>query len=176
MEVLIGVDPHKATNAVAALDPRGELVEHACFSTNRAGLRALERWGQRFPERRWAVEGSGGLGRPIAQRLVARGEVVVDVPAKLAARVRLLSTGNERKSDKVDATSAALAAHHGERLTEVCEEDHVSVLRMLSDRRTDLVKERTRTLNRLHGLLRNLVAAEHQRTSPQTAPRRCCGQ
>lgn len=145
MEVLIGVDPHKATNAVAVLDQRGELVEHVCFSTNRAGLRALEQWGQRFPKRRWAVGGSGGLGRPVAQRLVARGEVVVDVPAELSSRVRLLSTGNEPKSDKIDATFTALAAHHGERLTEVCEEDHVSVLRMLSDRRADLVKERTRT-------------------------------
>lgn len=158
MEVLIGVDPHKATNAVAALDPDGALLEHACFSTDRAGLRALERWGRRFPRRRWAVEGSAGLGRPVAQRLVARGEVVVDVPAKLSARIRLLSTGNERKSDKVDATFTALAAHHGERLTEVSEEDHISVLRMLSDRRADLVKERTRTSNRLHGLLRDLIA------------------
>ena len=37
----------------------------------------------------WAIEGSNGAGRPLAQRLLEAGEHVVDVPAKLAARVRL---------------------------------------------------------------------------------------
>jgi hypothetical protein len=43
MKVLIGVDPHKATVAVAAVDQVGELIECASFPQNRAGLRALER-------------------------------------------------------------------------------------------------------------------------------------
>jgi Transposase len=86
MKVLIGVDPHKASVAVAAVNEAGELVERAHFSQNRAGLRALERWSRRFPERRWAVENAGGLGRHLAQRLSAAGESVVDVPPKLSAR------------------------------------------------------------------------------------------
>jgi hypothetical protein len=61
MKVLIGVDPHKASVAVAAVDEVGELVECATFLQNRAGLRALERWAKRFCERRWAVENAGGL-------------------------------------------------------------------------------------------------------------------
>ncbi len=156
-KVLIGIDPHKATNAVAAVDEDGRLIELATFATNRAGLRSLERWGKRFEKRRWAVEGSGGMGRPVAQHLVAAGERVVDVPPKLSARVRLLSTGNERKNDTLDAAYTALAALRGERLAEVCQEDRASVLRLLSERREDLVRERTRTLNRLHGLLRDLL-------------------
>ena len=157
MEVLIGIDPHKAANSLAVMDGRGEVVEQARFATNRAGLRSLDRFGRKFPKRRWAVESANGLGRPIAQRLVAQGESVVDVPAKLSARIRLLSTGNERKNDNLDATYTALAANGGDSLTEVLEEGHAAVLRMLSDRRDDLVKERTRTLNRLHVLLRDLV-------------------
>ena len=43
-KVLIGVDPHKATNAVAVIDEHGELLERAEFSADRQGLRALERW------------------------------------------------------------------------------------------------------------------------------------
>jgi hypothetical protein len=57
MKVLIGVDPHKASVAVAAVDEaKGELIERASFQHSRVGLRALERWARRFPERRWAVE------------------------------------------------------------------------------------------------------------------------
>lgn len=64
MKVLIGVDPHKASLAVAALEEAtGELLERASFSQDRAGLRSLERWAKRFAERRWAVENAGGLGR-----------------------------------------------------------------------------------------------------------------
>jgi len=158
MEVVIGVDPHKGTNDVAVLNDRGGLLEYAVFATDRAGLRSLVRWAKRFGERRWAVEGASGLGRPVAQHLVAAGETVVDVPAKLSSRIRLLSVGNERKNDQVDAICVAVAALRGERLTEVGEEEEqATVLRMLSERRKDLTKERTRALNRLHGLLRDLV-------------------
>ncbi|PLS87480.1 MAG: IS110 family transposase, partial [Actinobacteria bacterium] len=96
MEVLIGVDPHKATNAVAAIDEHGELVGQAAFPASRGGIRALERWAKRFAERRWAIEGAAGIGRPLAQKLAASGEEVVDVPPKLSAKVRVLSTGNAR--------------------------------------------------------------------------------
>jgi hypothetical protein len=41
---------------------------------------------KRWPERTWAVEGCQGIGRPIANRLLAGGEDVVDVPPKLPAR------------------------------------------------------------------------------------------
>jgi transposase len=157
MKVLIGIDPHKASVAVAAVNEAGELVEGAHFSQNRAGLRALERWSKRFPERRWAVENAGGLGRHLAQRLSAAGEAVVDVPPKLSARVRVLSTGNSRKNDGLDALATALAAWRNERLAAVDPEAGSEVLRLLSERRGDLVAERTRALNCLHGFLRDLV-------------------
>ena len=91
MEVLIGVDPHKATNVVAAIDEQGELVGQQTFPATRKGMRTLQRWAKRFRERRWAVEGAGGIGRPLAQQLLAAGERVVNVPPKLSSRVRVLS-------------------------------------------------------------------------------------
>jgi transposase len=158
MKVLIGVDPHKASVAVAVVDEVvGEFVECATFPQNRAGLRSLQRWAKRFPERRWAVENAGGLGRHLAGRLSASGESVVDVPPKLSAWVRVLSTGNARKNDGVDALATALAASRNDRLATVDPEAGSEVLRLLSERREDLVAERTRALNRLHGLLRDLV-------------------
>jgi transposase len=63
MKVLIGVDPHKASVAVAAVEEAtGELLERASFPQDRAGLSALERWAKQFPERRWAMENARGLG------------------------------------------------------------------------------------------------------------------
>ena len=158
MKVLIGVDPHKASVAVAAVDEAtSELLERAGFPQDRAGLRSLERWAKQFPERRWAVENAGGLGRYLAGRLASSGESVVDVPPRLSARVRVLSTGNARKNDRLDALATAMAAARNERLAAVDPEAASEVLRLLSERREDLVAERTRALNRLHGLLRDLL-------------------
>jgi transposase len=158
MKVLIGVDPHKASVATAVIDEaRGDLLERASFPQNRAGLRSLQRWARRFPERRWAVENAGGLGRHLAGRLAAAGESVVDVPPKLSAKVRVLASGNARKNDGVDALAIAVAASRNGRLAAVDPEAASEALRLLSERREDLVAERTRALNRLHALLRDLV-------------------
>jgi transposase len=123
-------------------------LERGGFLHNRAGLRSLECWAKRFGERRWAVENAGGLGRHLAGRLAAAGESVVDVPPKLSARVRVLSSfaGNARNNDGLDALATALAASRHERLVAVDPDAGSEVLRLLSERREDLVAERTRAL------------------------------
>jgi transposase len=110
------------------------------------------------------MENAGGLGRHLAGRLAAAGESVVDVPPKLSARVRVLSTGNARKNDGLDALATALAASRKGRLAAVDPEAASETLRLLSERREDLVAERTRALNRLHGLLRDLLPGGVART------------
>jgi transposase len=104
------------------------------------------------------------MGRPLAQKLLAAGErVVAHVPPKLSSRVRVLSSGNPRKNDALDATFTALAALQNERLNSVQPEDapegHAEILRLLTERREDLLCERPRALNRLHVfLLRDLLS------------------
>jgi transposase len=67
------------------------------------------------------VENAGGLGRHLAVTLAGSGESVVDVPPKLSARVRVLSSfaGNARKNDGLDALATALAASRNGRLATV---------------------------------------------------------
>jgi hypothetical protein len=81
------------------------------------------------------VENADGLGRHLAVRLAGSGEAVVDVPPKLSARVRILSSGNARKNDELDALATALAASRNERLAPVDPEAASEVLRLLSERR-----------------------------------------
>jgi hypothetical protein len=52
--------------------------------------------------------------------------------------------------------SVASVALHNPKLSAVIAEDHAVVLRLLSDRRDDVVAQRIRTINRLHVLLRDL--------------------
>jgi transposase len=90
---------------------------------------------ERWPQRCWAVEGAHRVGRAVAQRLVGDGEQVLDVPAKLAARVRVLSVGHGRKSDADDAVSVAVAARSVPALRQVGVEDQAVVLQLLTKRR-----------------------------------------
>jgi transposase len=154
--ITIGIDPHKRSLTAAALDSNSRLLSQLRVPTTGQAAQQLLTWAAAWPERRWAVEGATGLGRGIAQLLVAAGEPVLDVPAKLAARARLLGTSSARKTDLADAASVATAAIHHRRLRPVLLEDHTVILRLLSDRRDDLVAERTRTLSRLHVLLADL--------------------
>jgi len=71
--------------------------------------------------------------------------------------VRLLSAGHNRKTDADDAAAVAIAAADPDQVHPVTAEDHAATLRLLTERRDDLVNQRTRTLNRLHVLLRDLV-------------------
>lgn len=123
----------------------------------------MRRYVKQWPDRVWAVEGANGAGRPLAQRLVAAGERVVDVPAKLAARVRLFDTGHNRKTDALDAHSIAVVAVRTEGLRVVVEDGALEALRMLTDRRDELAHQRVQTVNRLQRLLSELLPGQRKR-------------
>ena len=112
---------------------------------------------QQWPHHWWAVEGAQGVGRPLAQRLLADGETVIDVPAKLSARVRVFDTGNARKTDPVDAHAVAMAALRTPTLKVLTLDEELVALRLLVDRRDELSALRVQTVNRLHRLLAELI-------------------
>jgi nucleoside-diphosphate-sugar epimerase len=91
------------------------------------------RWCEQWPERRFAVEGAGGLGRTLAQQLAAAGEDVVGVPSTLSARARLLSTGGDRKTDPAEALHVAQVARFRNDLRKVTAEDQSTILRLLTE-------------------------------------------
>ena len=139
MPVMIGVDPNKASHTAAALDEHGQLLGQQRIPATLDGYQGLRARAARWPDRRWAVEGAHGIGRALAQRLVGDDEQILDVPAKLAARVRVLSVGHGRKSDPADAVSVAVAARRVPSVRQVDVEDQATVLHLLTERRQDLM-------------------------------------
>lgn len=158
--MIIGVDPHKASVTIEVIDDHGVVAARGRFATDNTSYHSMLRYArQSWPHRLWAVEGAGGVGRPLAQRLVADGEQVVDVPAKLAARARVFDTGQGRKTDATDAHSIAAVALRTPDLRRLSREDaDLVALRLLVDRRDELSRLRVQILNRLHRLLAELIA------------------
>jgi transposase len=155
--VIIGVDPHKASVTIEVRDRREVLRATGRFPMDRAGYRELLRYARQWPARTWAVEGAHGVGRPLATRLLVDGESVLDVPAKLAARVRVFDTGQGRKTDATDAHAVVMVALRTRRLRQLVADEDLAVLRLLADRRDELSQTRAQTLNRLHRLLAELI-------------------
>jgi transposase len=157
--VVIAVDPHKASWTAAAVDAALQPLEVIRVAVSAEGYRQLRRFARRWSDSSWAIEGAAGLGTPLTQRLHADGIEVTDVPAKLAARVRVLSTGHGRKTDEADAISVGIAALTATRLNTASVDAAITALRAVVEHRDDLVKTRTQTVNRLHVLLTHLTPA-----------------
>jgi transposase len=155
--VIIGMDPHKRSATIEIINDREKVLARGRFGTDRDGYQAMLNAGRKHKDRIWAVEGCNGIGRHIAQRLVADGEPVLDVPAKLSARARVFATGQGRKTDPVDAHSVAMVALRTNGLRRVAVDDATVALRLLVDRRDNLGHARTEALSRLHHLLLELV-------------------
>jgi transposase len=155
--VMIGVDPHKGSHTAvvigAAEEPLGQLRVRACATQ----AERLLAWAAAWPQRTWAVEGAGGLGHLLAQQLVAAGERVLDVPPKLAARIRLLGSGSTDKNDPNDARSVAIAALRSAACTPVRADDHAAVLKVWAKRHRDLSRARNQVVCRMHAVLCQLV-------------------
>ena len=157
MQVVIGIDPHKASHTAVALDGAEDQISRVKVRATRRQVDQLVAWAECFEKRTWAIESAGGLGYLLAQQLVARGEEVLDMPATLASRIRVLATGRSNKNDPNDALSIAIAAFRASNLRSVEAADHSEVLRLLAKRNGDLGSHRTRVLCRLHALLAELA-------------------
>src|SRR5262249_8966967 len=158
MGVVIGVDPHKGSHTAVVIDESEQQLGRVQVRSGPRQLEQLLAWAVGFGERVWAVESAGGLGYLLAQQLVGAGERVLDVPATLASRVRVLATSKSQKTDLHDALSIAVAALRASDMRPVERADHAVVLRLLAKRHRDLGRARNRSACRLHALLIELVA------------------
>jgi transposase len=113
---------------------------------------------RQWPDRGWAIEGGAGIGKHIANRLLADGVQVVDVPPELSARARVFATGRGRKTDATDAHSVALV---GTRMTGPRPVVKTSSSRCCASWSTGagrLGEDHTRMVSQLHQLLLELIS------------------
>jgi transposase len=157
--VVIGVDSHKRTHTVVAVDGTGRRLAERTVSTAAAGHLELLRWARRWRERSWALEDCRHLTRRLERDLLAAGETVVRVPPKLMAGARR-SNREPGKSDPIDALSVARAALREPDLPSARLDGPERELRLLVDYREDLVVDRTGHQERLRWFLVELGIAE----------------
>ena len=157
MDVMIGVDPHKGSHTATMLDRGEHELRRIKVRAGAGQVSQLLEWADGVGPRTWAVESAGGMGYLLSQQLVAAGETVLNVPATLASRVRVLGTGQSTKSDPNDARSVAIAALRAPTLAVVRRVDHTTVCRLLVKHHNDLARWKNKLCCRLHALVGELV-------------------
>ena len=155
--VVMGMDPHKRSVTIEVMAADETILGGGRFGTDRDGFKAMLAYVKRWPQRVWAIEGCQGIGRHVANRLLADDEEVVDVPPKLSARARVFATGQGCKTDATDAHSVALVGSRMAGLRPVVNDEQLTVLRLLVDRRRCMGEDHTRMVSQLHALLLELI-------------------
>ena len=173
MTITFGIDSHKASHTAVAIDDGECVLDEFRLRACSDQANRLRAWAGPFPDRLWAIESARGLGYLLAQQLVAAGESVVDVPAVLSTRTRLLGSGRAQKNDPNAARSVAIAALRNRGLARVDLDDHAQVLRLLAKRHRDLAQSRAETASRLHALLMDLQPGGMAKRCRVTSTRPC---
>lgn len=148
--VVVGADVHKRTHTFVAVDEAGRELGHKTFEADTAGHCKAVGWArERFgSEIVWAIEDCRHLSARLERDLLTAGQSVVRVPPKMMAEQRRIAR-TRGKSDPIDALAVARAALREPDLPVASHDETSRELKLLVDRRDDLVKHRTATINRL---------------------------
>ena len=150
--IVIGTDTHKRSHALCAVDEgTGRVRGSREIKADEAGHQAAVRWARGLDEERvWAIEDCRQVSRRLEQALLAAGERVIRVPPKMMGASRR-GERERGKSDQIDAQAVARAVVKDgvDRFPVAYLDERAMEIRLLSDHREDLVKERTRMINRL---------------------------
>jgi transposase len=174
--IVIGVDTHKRSHALAAVDAgTGRGCGKREIAADEGGHQAAVRWARGLADQRvWAIEDCRHVSRRLEQALIAAGERVVRVAPALMGASRKAER-QPGKSDEIDALAIARAVVKDgvEQFPAAYLDEQAMQVRLLSDHRQDLVAERTRLQNRLRWQLLALAPELEARIKPRTlsAPR-----
>lgn len=156
--VTLGVDAHKRTHTIVAVDAHGRQLASKTISTTTKDHLGLLTWAEQLAggdTLLWAIEDCRHLSRRLERDLLAAGQSIVRVPPKLMAHVRD-SARTYGKSDPIDSLAVARAAQREADLPVARLDGPDRDVRLLSDHREALVAERTRVICRLRWHLHEL--------------------
>jgi transposase len=158
MVVVLGLDVHKRTHTVVAVNEAGAKLAEMTVEANTAGHRKAMRWAAKQfcgAELRWAVEDCRHMTARLERDLINAGQHVVRVAPKLMGQQRR-SVRTPGKSDPIDALAVARVAAREPDLPIVSHDELSRTCKLLTDHRETLVWQRTSQINRLRWHLHEL--------------------
>lgn len=155
--IVLGADVHKRTHTFVAVDERGRKTGEKVVPATTDGHLAALAWAKITfgDDLLWGIEDCRNLSARLERDLLSAGQKVVRVAPKLMAHERA-GARTRGKSDPIDALAVARAVLRHPDLPVAAHDDISRELKLLVDRREDLVGQRTATINRLLGRIHEL--------------------
>lgn len=159
--VVIGTDVHKRTHTFVAVDEVGRKIAEKVVPATTEGHSAALAWAKTTlgDDLLWGIEDCRNLSARLERDLLSTGQKVVRVAPKLMAHQRSCAR-TRGKSDPIDALAVARAVLRHPDLPVATHDEVSRELKLLIDRREDLVAQRTATINRLLGRIHELDPAQ----------------
>ena len=152
-----GVDWGRDSHQVCVVDQEGSVIGEKAFKHSEAGLYEMAQWmsevsGRQTRDIAVAIDVDHGT---VVERLIERGFLVYSINPEQLDRLRDRFRVSEAKDDRRDALvlASALCTDRGRFRPVEPQDSDVIELRELSRIREEFVADRTRLVNRFHGLL-----------------------
>lgn len=140
--VVVGIDAHKNTHTLVAVDEHGKRLQVLVVEARPAGHHQIMTWLQGFDTVTVAVEDCRHLTRRLEADLLLGGHRVVRVHTRLMAGMRR-SSREPGKSDPIDAEAVARVALREDDLPTAELAGSMREVKLYSDHRRSLVAQRT---------------------------------
>ncbi|MEU9062210.1 IS110 family transposase [Streptomyces sp. NPDC048430] len=168
--IVVGVDAHKKTHTLVAVDPLGRRLDQLTVAATTAGHQQACEWMQQFGQVLVAVEDCRHLTRRFEVDLLTARHCVVRVHTRLMAGARR-SARERGKSDPIDAEAVARVALREPDLPKACLDGPARDAKLIVDHRRRLVRHRTATANKLRWFLHEI---DPELPVPSRGLRRLC--
>lgn len=153
--IIVGVDAHKNTHTLVAVDAVGRRVAELTVAARAGGHAKALAWLCGFGPVLVAVEDCRHLTRRFEVDLLAAGHSVVRVHTRLMAGARR-SARERGKSDPIDAEAVARVALREPNLPRASLDGPAREVKLLSDHRRMLVSQRTALCNKARWFLHEI--------------------
>ncbi|MGV9567377.1 IS110 family transposase [Streptomyces sp. NPDC003480] len=167
---VVGIDGHKKTHTLVAVDPLGRRVGEVTVAATPAGHAQAIKWFAQFGQVLLAIEDCRHLTRRFEVDLLVAGHEVVRVHTRLMAGARR-SARERGKSDPIDAEAVARVALREPDLPRASLAGPARDVKLLADHRRRLVRSRTAAANKLRWFLHEI---DPELPVPSRGLRRLC--
>jgi transposase len=168
--IVVGVDAHKKTHTLVAVDPLGRRLDQLTVAATTAGHQQACEWIRKFGQVLVAVEDCRHLTRRFEVDLLNARHSVVRVHTRLMAGARR-SARERGKSDPIDAEAVARVALREPDLPKACLDGPSRDAKLIVDHRRLLVRKRTAAANKLRWFLHEI---DPELPVPSRGLRRLC--
>lgn len=152
-EFYAGCDTHKEKHCITIINLSGQIQESFEIENTLSGWKKAEVKSKKYSNLLWGIENSSNYAKKFSEYLVNSGGQAKEINPIFTGKRRKLHT-NRNKTDEIDSlVIARILRDDAEYLPDILIDKQQDEIKSIIRQREELVKEKTRLVNRIHSKL-----------------------